>query len=73
MPGANGFTCEERGDGAVLVHHHGRRAAALRSGRAARFLYEVTSGDAQLVRARWTGSHRRGTERTARDPPRNAR
>ncbi|GAA3183694.1 MULTISPECIES: hypothetical protein [Streptomyces] len=73
MPAANGFGYEERGDGAVLVHHHGRRAAVLRGARAARFLREVASGDAQLVMARWTGNYRRGTERTARRHPRNAR
>ncbi|MEU3708651.1 hypothetical protein [Streptomyces catenulae] len=73
MPGAHGFTYEERGDGTVPVHHHGRRAAVLRGARAAQFLREVTSGDAQLVMARWTGNYRRGTERTARHHPRNAR
>ncbi|GGO48184.1 MULTISPECIES: hypothetical protein [Streptomyces] len=71
MSGANGFTYEERRDGSVVVWHHGRQAAQLRDGRAKRFLEEVTSGDAQLVMARWTGNYRRGNERSAREHPRN--
>ncbi|WP_443055018.1 hypothetical protein [Streptomyces sp. IBSBF 2394] len=41
--------------------------------RAARFLEEVTSGDPQLVMARWTGNYKHGNERTARNHPRNRR
>ncbi|QIK05974.1 hypothetical protein G7Z12_07965 [Streptomyces sp. ID38640] len=69
---AQGFTYEELGDGSVVMRHHGRRAAVVRGGRAERFLREVSSGDAQLVMARWTGNYRRGNERSARQHPRNA-
>lgn len=72
MPDAQGFTYDERGDGSVVVWHHGRQAAHLRDGRAKRFLQEVAAGDAQLVMARWTGNYRRGNERAARKHPRNA-
>ncbi|MER6304731.1 hypothetical protein ACWCXK_31705 [Streptomyces sp. NPDC001739] len=71
MSRAQGFTYEEQGDG-VVVWHHGRRAAVLRGDRAGQFLREVTSGDAQLVMARWTGNYRRGNERSARRHPRHA-
>ncbi|QNP62698.1 hypothetical protein [Streptomyces genisteinicus] len=67
----SGFSWTERGDGTVVVTHRGRAAATLRGARAAKFLAEVESGDAQLVMARWTGAYRFGNERTARDHPRN--
>jgi hypothetical protein len=75
MPGdASGFAYEVRRSGDVVVTHHGRRAVALRAGRAAEFLAEVEGGDAaygQQVMARWTGNYRRGNERTGKDHPRN--
>ena len=66
-----GFTYLERGDGSILITHHGRQAAVLRGSRAARFLQEVAAGDPQLVMARWTGNYRHGNERAARNHPRN--
>ncbi|MQY10293.1 hypothetical protein SRB5_04000 [Streptomyces sp. RB5] len=72
MPGPRGFEYAARGDGSVEIRHHGRPATILRGDRAARFLREVTAGDAQEVMARWTGNYRRGNERTARNHPRNS-
>lgn len=72
MGTAQGFDYVTRGDGTVVITHHGRRAATLRSARAADFLSEVDGGDPQEVMARWTGNYRRGNERTARNHPRNA-
>jgi len=66
-----GFTYEQRGDGNVVITHRGRAAGTLRGGRAAKFLAEVESGDAQLVMARWTGAYRFGNERMAKNHPRN--
>ncbi|WP_069172200.1 hypothetical protein [Streptomyces griseus] len=71
MPKPSGFQYEQRGATTVVLTHHGRPAGTLRGDRAATFLAEVTSGDAQLVMARWTGAYRHGNERTARDHPRN--
>ncbi|KPC81765.1 MULTISPECIES: hypothetical protein [Streptomyces] len=71
MPKPSGFQYEQQGDATVTVTHHGRPAGTLRGDRAAKFLAEVTSGDAQLVMARWTGAYRHGNERAARDHPRN--
>ncbi|MCH5673124.1 hypothetical protein [Streptomyces gilvus] len=71
MPTPRGFTYEHQSDGTVTITHHGRAAGTLRGARAERFLAEVTSGDPQLVMARWTGNYKRGNERTARDHPRN--
>ncbi|MFH7597175.1 hypothetical protein WDV06_19040 [Streptomyces racemochromogenes] len=68
-----GFAYAVHGDGTVVITHRGRAAATLRGGRAAKFLAEAESGDAQLVMARWTGSYRFGNERTAREHPRNRR
>ncbi|WP_030766768.1 hypothetical protein [Streptomyces sp. NRRL F-2664] len=73
MPRPHGFTFGLRGDDCVVITHHGRPAATLRGGRAAAFLAEVESGDAQLVMARWTGSYKFGNERTAKNHPRNRR
>ncbi|MBC9733615.1 hypothetical protein [Nocardioides marmotae] len=67
-----GFAYVRRGDGSVVVTHHGRVAATLRGGRAAEFLAEVED-DPQLAMARWTGNYRHGNERTARQHPRNRR
>lgn len=79
MPAPSGFIYRQRGDGSVVITHHGRAAATLRGARAARFLAEAEAeaeteaGDPQEVMARWTGNYRRGNERTARDHPRNRR
>ncbi|CAM5591480.1 hypothetical protein SGLAM104S_01327 [Streptomyces glaucescens] len=73
MPRPHGFTFETHRDGTVHVTHHGRPATALRGRHAEAFLTEVTAGDAQRVMARWTGNHRRGNERRARDHPRTRR
>ncbi|MFC0504110.1 hypothetical protein [Micromonospora costi] len=70
MGAAQGFRYVERGDGVVVITHHGRVAATLRGGRAAQFLAEVGE-EPQLVMARWTGNYRRGNERTAKRHPRN--
>jgi hypothetical protein len=71
VPGPYGFAYAMRGDGSVVITHHGRAATTLRGGRAAEFLAEVDNGDEQEVMARWTGNYRRGNERQARDHPRN--
>ncbi|MFI7008602.1 hypothetical protein [Streptomyces sp. NPDC050145] len=73
MPAPQGFAYEERADGTVRITHHHRTATVLRGDRAARFVREAESSDAQLVMARWTGNYRRGNERTAREHPRHAR
>ncbi|MFF5055292.1 hypothetical protein ACFY1S_19125 [Micromonospora sp. NPDC000663] len=67
---AEGFGFVHRADGAVVITHHGRVAGTLRGARAAQFLAEVDD-DPQLVMARWTGNYRRGSERVARQHPRN--
>lgn len=72
MPAPNGFAYSVRGTD-VVITHHGRTATVLRGARAAEFLDEVDSGDAQLLMARVTGNYRRGNERTARQHPRNQR
>ncbi|MFD8864257.1 MULTISPECIES: hypothetical protein [unclassified Streptomyces] len=71
MPAPSGFAYRQRGDGSVVITHNGRAAATLRGARAAQFIGEAEAGDPQEVMARWTGSYRRGNERTARDHPRN--
>lgn len=71
MPAPNGFTYATRGDGSVVITHHGRHASTLRGSRAAEFLAEVDGGDDQEVMARWTGNYRHGNERQARNHPRN--
>ncbi|WP_030548595.1 hypothetical protein [Streptomyces albus] len=73
MAAAHGFAYEERGDGSVVILHHGRVVTVLRGSRGAQFVREVAHGDPQLVMARWTGNYRRGNERAARRHPRNAR
>ncbi|MFP3990490.1 hypothetical protein U9R90_24110 [Streptomyces sp. E11-3] len=73
MPRPYGFTYEQRTDGSVVITHQGRAAGTLRGARAAKFLTEVESGDAQLVMARWTGAYKHGNERSARNHPRNRR
>ena len=74
MPPPTGFGYHVRGDGSVVVTHHGRAAATLRGGRAAEFLADIDDCDdaaAQELMARWTGNYRRGNERQARQHPRN--
>ncbi|MVO85557.1 hypothetical protein GPA10_12535 [Streptomyces sp. p1417] len=71
MPRPQGFTYEQRADGTVVITHGSRRAATLRGARAAEFVAQAESGDAQLAMARWTANYRRGNERTAKAHPRN--
>jgi hypothetical protein len=71
VPAPNGFDYTMRGDGSVVITHHGRPATTLRGPRAAEFVAEVESGDEQEVMARWTGNYRHGNERQARNHPRN--
>jgi hypothetical protein len=74
MAAPTGFDYRVRGDGTVVVTHHGRAAATLRGGRAAEFLADVDDCDddaAQELMARLTGNYRRGNERQARQHPRN--
>ncbi|GAA1029806.1 hypothetical protein GCM10009557_19620 [Virgisporangium ochraceum] len=75
MPPPHGFDYTTRGDGAVVITHHGRPATTLRGPRGAEFLAEVDSGPGdgsdQEVMARWTGNYRHGNERQARNHPRN--
>jgi hypothetical protein len=70
VPRPEGFEYTVRGD-EVVITHHGSRAAVLRGRRAADFVGDVESGDAQELMARVTGNYRRGNERTARNHPRN--
>jgi hypothetical protein len=72
MSDAHGFAYACRADGSVVITHHGRVAATLRGGRAARFLDEVGDGEqSQPAMARWTGNYRHGNERVAKRHPRN--
>lgn len=73
VPRPCGFTYEQRPDNSVTITHQGRAAGTLRGARAEKFLAEVSSGDAQLVMARWTGAYKHGNERMARNHPRNRR
>ncbi|WP_435253111.1 hypothetical protein [Streptomyces tendae] len=73
MPKPTGFAYTATASGKVHITHHTRPATTLNGSRAARFLEEVTSGDPQLVMARWTGNYKHGNERTARNHPRNRR
>lgn len=72
MPPPTGFQYQQRGDGTVVITHHGKHATTLRGQRAAEFLDDVDA-DPQEVMARWTGNYRRGNERMSRDHPRNRR
>jgi len=72
VPAPEGFEFRVDGADTVTVLHHGKVAARLRGGTAARFLDEVERGDAQLLMARVTGNYRRGNERAARQHPRNS-
>ncbi|MCM1972723.1 MULTISPECIES: hypothetical protein [Streptomyces] len=73
MPQPNGFEYTASDDGTVRITHAGRTAGTLRGARAEKFLAEVTTGNPQLVMARWTGNYKHGNERTARNHPRNRR
>lgn len=72
MGSPSGFEFAVRGDD-VVIRHRGVTATVLRGAKASEFLAQVERGDAQLLMARLTGNYRRGTERTARQHPRNAR
>ncbi|QDP96408.1 hypothetical protein FOE78_11285 [Microlunatus elymi] len=72
MAAAEGFEYVVRG-GEVVITHHGIKATVLRGRRAADFIEDVESEDAQLLMARLTGNYRRGNERTARRHLRNSR
>jgi hypothetical protein len=67
----DGFTYEMRGNGTVLIRHHGRLATTLRGSAAATFLVEVQQGHEQELMARVTGNYKRGNERVAKHHPRN--
>ncbi|MBB2890528.1 hypothetical protein [Flexivirga oryzae] len=60
-----GFDYQRRGT-EVLITHHGRPATTLRGRRAADFLEDVESGDAQELMARLTGNYKHGNERSGR-------
>ncbi|GGB73059.1 hypothetical protein GCM10011314_10730 [Knoellia flava] len=66
-----GFDWHERGDGSVVITHHGSMATVLRGRRARDFVEDVEAGDDQELMARVTGNYRRGNERTAKQHPRN--
>ena len=70
MGSPDGFEYEVRGDGTVVITHHGRKAAVLRGARAEEFLDDVQA-DPQGVMARWTGNYKHGNERAAKRHPRN--
>lgn len=70
----SGFEYAVRGNGEVVLTHHGRAAGTLRGEGAAEFLAAVEGAgerDAQEIMARYTGNYRRGNERLARRHPRN--
>ena len=61
---ATGFSYAVQRQGEVVViRHHGRVAATLRAGAAARLLTEVKHGDPQQLMARFTGNYKRSNER----------
>lgn len=70
---AEGFAYVVDASGDVVITHHGRRATVLRGRRAADFLDDIATGNAQELMARVTGNYKRGNERTARNHPRNRR
>ncbi len=72
MPAPTGFSYAQRGED-IVISHHGKVATTLRGQRAAEFLAQVETGDAQELMARLTGNYRRGNERQARAHPRNRR
>jgi len=67
----DGFTYElVRGD--VVISHHGRWAVTLRGAAVQQFLADVEHEPQQLI-ARITGNYKRGSERVAKEHPRNQR
>ena len=64
------FAWTQRGDD-VVITHRGRTATVLRGARAEQFRRDVEAGDPQQLMARLTGNYKRGTERQARQHPRN--
>lgn len=63
---ASGFVWQQRKDGRVEIHHHGRLAATLAPTQAAGFVREMAGLDEQAGQqrmARLTGNYRRGNER----------
>ncbi len=69
MARPHGFDYSQRGSD-VVITHHGKVAATLRGARAAAFLVDVESGDAQLLMAKLTGNYKHGNERQSRQHPR---
>jgi hypothetical protein len=70
----SGFEYTIRGNGEVVLTHHGRAAGILRGARAEEFIAAVERAgerEAQEIMARYTGNYRRGNERLARRHPRN--
>lgn len=57
----------------VVISHNGRRATTLRGAIADQFMADVEDDDPQGLMARVTGNYKHGTERTARNHPRNLR
>jgi hypothetical protein len=69
-----GFTWRRRKNGEVAVLHRGRLASILRGADASDFVARVESGgflDSQQLMARITGNYKHGSERVARNHPRN--
>lgn len=60
------FRYDVRGNGDVVIFHHGRLAATLRSRKAGAFLDEIAQADEQELMARLTGNYKRGNERMSR-------
>jgi len=58
-----GFNYLLRKNGEVVILHHGRQAAVLRSRAAQHFLAELGTGEEQGLMARATGNYKRGNER----------
>ena len=70
-----GFTFHQIGDG-YLVFHKGRKAATLRGRAAAEFraaIERLDEGGRQRLMAKVTGNYKRGSERAAKQHPRNHR
>ncbi|GAA2615244.1 hypothetical protein [Streptomyces axinellae] len=70
MAAPQGFTYERRGDGSVIICHHGSLSIVLRAERAEHFLTEVTAAGgtvaAQLVMSRWSGDYQPASEPPSR-------
>ena len=63
MARPTGFEYVLRGNGEIVITHHGRRAAVLRGARAEKFLGQLETSDAQKLMARATGNYKRGNEK----------